>query len=289
MRKIDEWTITQAVLDAQKECPSPRLKTIVTSLVSHLHAFAREVKLTEQEWHSGIQFLTDAGHITDDKRQEFILLSDTLGLSTLVTAQNTIKPSGFTESTVFGPFFVANAPEFPNGADIANGAPGEPCFVSGTVRGEAGDAIAGAGISVWQSDEDGFYDVQRPEVTQAQGRGNLRCREDGSFDFKSIIAAPYPIPTDGPVGKMLMALGRHPWRPAHLHFKIAAPGYEDLITHIFRADGPYLDSDAVFGVRSSLIVDWKRHAPGAAPDGSMSVVAYYTVHYNFVLYPKKRP
>jgi hydroxyquinol 1,2-dioxygenase len=282
---IDEWTITQAVLDAQKDCRNPRLSAILASLVTHLHAFAREVNLTEQEWHAGIQFLTDAGHITDDKRQEFILLSDTLGLSTLVTAQNNVKPSGFTESTVFGPFFVADAPEYLNGADIANGAQGEPCFVSGTVRGKNGEAISGACISVWQSDENGFYDVQRPELTQAQGRGNLRSLEDGSFHFKSILAAPYPIPYDGPVGKMLAALGRHPWRPAHLHFKITAPGYDPLITHIFRADGPYLDSDAVFGVRSSLIADWERHEPGVAPDGSTSLVTYYTLHYHFTLHP----
>ncbi len=285
MVNIDEWTITKAVLGAQESCTDPRLRAILDSLVTHLHDFAREVRLTEAEWRAGIQFLTEVGRITDDKRQEFILLSDTLGLSTLVTAQNNCKPESFTESTVFGPFFVDDAPQYDNGDDIANGAPGEPCFVSGTVKGNEGEAIAGAHIAVWQSDEDGFYDVQRPELQHLRARGSLRSLSDGRFYFKSIVAAPYPIPSDGPVGKMLAAVGRHPWRPAHLHFMISAPGYEPLITHIFRAKGPYLDSDAVFGVRSSLIADWERHGAGSGPaDGTPSSAPFYTLQYDFKLF-----
>jgi hydroxyquinol 1,2-dioxygenase len=285
MVNIDEWTITEAVLEAQNGCVHPRLKTILDSLVTHLHDFAREVQLTESEWRTGIQFLTEVGRFTDAKRQEFILLSDTLGLSTLVTAQNNCKPEGFTESTVFGPFFVDNAPQYKNGDDIANGARGEPCFVDGTVKSNEGEAIAGAQISVWQSDEEGFYDVQRSDLKHFQGRGNLRSLDDGRFYFSSVVAAPYPIPNDGPVGQMLNAVGRHPWRPAHLHFMINAPGYEPLITHIFRSGGPYLDSDAVFGVRSSLIADWVRHEAGSAlADGTPARIPFYTLHFDFRLF-----
>lgn len=286
MENIDEWTITKAVLAAQGDCTNHRLKEVLGSLVRHLHDFAREVQLTEEEWFEGISFLTDVGHITDSRRQEFILLSDTLGLSTLVTAQNHAKPSGCTEATVFGPFFVEGAPDYENGGDIANGTQGEPCFVSGTIRGLDDQRIAGAEISVWQSDDEGVYDVQRPGLDQHQARGNLRSLEDGRFYFKSILAVPYPIPHDGPVGRMLHALGRHPWRPAHLHFMVKAPGYETLITHVFRAGGQYLDSDAVFGVRSSLVAEWVRHEAGRAPDGTQMAVPFYTLQYDFVLNPE---
>lgn len=283
MIDIDEWTITGAVLKAQGGASNARLKTVMDSLVRHLHDFARELQLTEDEWSSGIDFLTRVGKITDDKRQEFILLSDVLGLSTLVTAQCNRRPTGCTEATVFGPFFVPNAPKYDNGDDISNGATGEPCFVSGTVRGISGEPIANARMDVWQSDAEGSYNVQRPELDHAQGRGHLASQHDGRYHFKSIVAAPYPIPHDGPVGQMLDELGRHPWRPAHLHFMIQAPGYQTLITHVFRSGGTYLESDAVFGVRSSLIADWKRHVPGMAPDGTRMEVPFYTLEYDFVL------
>jgi hydroxyquinol 1,2-dioxygenase len=280
MRNIDERTITDAVLAYQQHCPSPRLKEIMDSLVRHLHNFAREVHLTEEEWFEGIRFLTRTGHITDDKRQEFILLSDVLGLSMLVTAQNNVKPAACTESTVFGPFFVAGAPRVENGADIANGAKGPPCIVHGQVRSVDGKPVAGAVIDVWQSDQEGFYDVQIPGDHGHQARAQLVTDADGRFHFRSILAHGYPIPHDGPVGQLLQALGRHPWRPAHLHFLIEAPGYERLITHVFRAGDKYLDSDAVFGVRSSLIADWPRHEADKT-----SAVPYYTLDYDFVLNP----
>jgi hydroxyquinol 1,2-dioxygenase len=293
MRNINEDTITQAVLASMDERCDGRLRTIITSLVQHLHSFARDIKLTEAEWSKAIQFLTETGHITDDKRQEFILLSDTLGLSMLVMAQSNWKPAECTEATVFGPFYVEGVPEYENGADIANGARGEPCFVSGQIRGIDGTPIAGAQIDVWQSDEDGYYDVQRPSEGPAsaihQARGRLRSGPDGRFHFRSILAQAYPIPHDGPVGRMLEALGRHPWRPAHLHFKIEAHGYETLITHLFRAGDRYLDSDAVFGVRSTLIADWIQHDAGVAPDGSTMKNAFYTIGYDFVLNSKERP
>jgi len=274
VRNLNEDTITDAVLARHANAANPRLKTIMTSLVKHLHAFAREVELTEPEWFEGIEFLTRCGHITDEQRQEFILLSDVLGLSMLTVAMNNDKPQGCTEATVFGPFHVEGSPRYELGADIANGARGIPCEVRGSVRGLRGEPIAGATLDVWQSDEDGLYDVQHADIDRAQARGILVSDVDGRYRFRSILAVPYAIPHDGPVGDLLKAAGRHPWRPAHLHFMIKAPGYETLITHVFRSDDPYLDSDAVFGVRQSLIAEWKEQ-----PDGS------YLVEYDFVLNP----
>jgi len=291
VRNINEDTITQAVLASITGCKNDRLSQIMTSLVQHLHSFAREVNLTEKEWFQGIQFLTATGHITDDVRQEFILLSDVLGLSTLVTSQNNIKPAGCTEATVFGPFFVEDAPNYALGDDMSNGAGGEPCFVSGNVTDPEGNGLAGVSMDVWQSDEDGFYDVQLTPNSAGQhehrARGRFVSDANGQFHFRSILAQPYPIPHDGPVGKMLDALGRHPWRPAHLHFMLVAPGFERLITHVFRDQDKYLDSDAVFGVRSTLISEWVRHEAGTAPDGSRMERPFYTLHYDFVLNPAK--
>ena len=274
MRNLDPDTLTDAVLARHANAASPRMKTIMTSLVKHLHAFAREVELSEQEWSEGIEFLTRCGHLSDDRRQEFILLSDVLGLSMLTVAINNDKPPGCTEATVFGPFHVEGAPRYELGADIANGARGIPCEVRGSVRGLGGEPIAGARLDVWQSDQEGLYDVQHAGIDRAQARGLLNADGESRYRFRSILAMPYAIPHDGPVGDLLKAAGRHPWRPAHLHFKIEAPGYETLITHVFRSDDPYLDSDAVFGVRESLIADWKHQ-----PDGS------YLVEYDFVLNP----
>jgi hydroxyquinol 1,2-dioxygenase len=274
VRNLTQDNITQAVIARFAETPDARLKEIMTSLVQHLHAFAREVKLTEDEWFKGIDFLTRVGHKTDDKRQEFILLSDTLGLSMLTVAMNNEKPAGCSEATVFGPFYVEGAPRYELGADVSNGAVGEPCLVRGHVRGIDGEPVPGAEIHVWQADAEGKYDVQRPELKEPQARGTLNADAEGRYWFRSILAEDYPIPVDGPVGDMLRATKRHPWRPAHLHFMIEAPGYETLITHVFRNGDPYLDSDAVFGVRQSLIADWAKQ-----PDGT------YLVEYDFVLNP----
>ena len=272
MRNLNQDTITQAVIARFAETPDPRLKEIMTSLVQHLHAFAREVKLTEGEWLQGIQFLTATGQKCDDKRQEFILLSDTLGLSMLTVAMNNDKPQGCTEATVFGPFHVEGAPHYEHGDDVANGASGEPCVVRGSVQGLDGQPVAGAVIDVWQSDAKGNYDVQYAELDHAQGRGVLHSGPDGKFHFRTIVAEAYTIPADGPVGDMLRATKRHPWRPAHLHFMIKAEGYETLVTHVFRNGDQWLDSDAVFGVRQSLVADWVQQ-----PDGS------YCLDFDFVL------
>lgn len=272
MRNLNQHNITDAVLASFGNTPDPRLKEIVTSLVKHLHNFARDVKLTEEEWFQGIQYLTATGHKCTGTRQEFILLSDVLGLSMLTIAMNQDKPAGCTEATVFGPFFLEEAPRFALGEDVSNGAKGAPCWVEGRILGMDGEPIPNATINVWQADDDGLYDVQYENLGHSQARGILKSNDEGRYYFKTIVAEPYPIPTDGPVGTLLNATKRHPWRPAHLHFMVEAPGYQRLITHVFRDKDGYLDSDAVFGVRQSLIADWVQ-----LPDGS------YRMDYDFIL------
>jgi len=259
MRDFNEHTATAAVLERMSGCEDARLKLIMTSVVTHLHAVVREVEPTTDEWMAAIRFLTETGQKCDDKRQEYILLSDTLGVSMLVDAINHRKPSGATESTVLGPFFVAGAPRKEMGDTISRDGSGEPVYVSGRVLGQTGRPIAGATLDVWQTSSDGYYDIQDPRQTGV----NLRCLfttgADGRFFFRTVKPSSYPIPTDGPVGKMLLALGRHPMRPAHIHFIVAAPGFEPVTTHMFVAGDEYLDSDAVFGVKHSLIVDFVAH------------------------------
>jgi hydroxyquinol 1,2-dioxygenase len=282
MRDFDESDITAEVLKRNSGASNDRLRSVMEGLVRHLHAFARETQLTEEEWLVGIQFLTRVGQMCSATRQEFILLSDTLGLSMLVDAINNRQPRGCTQSTVLGPFHVDDAKAYPNGADIANGAKGEPCLVRGTIRSSRGTPIGGAVVDVWQADADGYYDVQY-SAAERRARGVFRSNADGRFWFWSILASKYPIPHDGPVGEMLAALNRHPWRPAHLHFLIEAQGFRKLVTHVFRAGDPYLESDAVVAVKTSLIADWKRHEPGTAPDGSRRQTPFYTLDFDFVL------
>jgi hydroxyquinol 1,2-dioxygenase len=238
MRNLDEDNITRAVLAMNAGVTDARLGQVMTSLVQHLHAFARETLLTEAEWFAGIRFLTEVGDITTDVRQEFILLSDTLGLSMLVTALNNKKPRDCTEATVFGPFHVEGSPLYALGGDISSGATGVPCFVQGSVVGLAGEPASGAELQVWQADADGLYDVQYEAGADGRhehrARGTLYADAQVRFHFRTVRPEAYPIPHNGPVGRMLEALGRHPWRPAHLHFMITAPGYERLITHVFR-------------------------------------------------------
>ncbi len=272
MRNLNQHNITDAVLASFANTPDPRLKEIISSLIKHLHDFARDVKLTEEEWFQGIQYLTATGHKCTGTRQEFILLSDVLGLSMLTIAMNQDKPAGCTEATVFGPFFLEEAPRYELGADVSNGAKGAPCWVEGRILGLGGEPIPNATINVWQADDDGLYDVQYEDRSHPQARGILKSDAEGRYHFKTIVAEPYPIPTDGPVGVLLNATKRHPWRPAHLHFMVEAPGYQRLITHVFRDKDGYLDSDAVFGVRQSLIADWVQQADGS-----------YRMDYDFIL------
>lgn len=281
---VGEAAVTAEVLATFSGAAAPRYTEVMQSLVRHLHGFARDVRLTAAEWQQGIDFLTRTGHITDDRRQEFILLSDVLGLSMLTVAINAPASAGATESTVVGPFFVDASPEVPLGGDITGEAKGRPCYVSGTVRGTGGEPVPGARIEVWESDEDGFYDVQYPDG-RIGGRGWLRSAPDGEYRFWSVRPAPYPIPDDGPVGDLLAAAGRGPMRPAHLHFKVEAPGYRTLITHIFVAGDPYLDRDAVFGVKESLITDFAEHPPGPGPDGRPLDEPWTSVEFDIVLAP----
>lgn len=271
IRNFNEDTLTEAVLARLAGTPDARLKVVMESLVRHLHAFVREVRPTPEEWFEGISFLTRTGHLCDDKRQEFILMSDTLGVSMLVDAINFSKTGGATENTVLGPFFVEDAPEMRMGDNIVKaGTPGDPCAVSGSVASTDGTPLANAIIDVWEAGGDGFYDVQKPDGTNLRAR--FRTGADGKFDFRCVRPVSYPVPHDGPVGKMLAATGRHPMRPGHLHFVIEAPGFEKLVTHLFVRGDEFLDSDAVFGVKDSLIVDFSRDAKGE-----------FSVHYDFVL------
>ena len=262
MKPAPSDALVQQVIERFGNTPDARLRDIMGSLVRHLHAFIQETRLTDSEWMQGIEFLTAVGQKCDDKRQEFILLSDVLGASMQVVAVQGDRAPVCTESTVFGPFHVEGAPRIAHGGDIANGATGTPCVVRGAVRSASGQAIAGATVDVWQSDDEGLYDVQRPGLPSAQGRGVLTSDEAGAFWFRSVVPVPYPIPTDGPVGTLLNATRRSPWRPAHLHFRIQAPGYETLITHVFRSGDPNLDTDPVFGVRPSLVAHWPATADG---------------------------
>jgi hydroxyquinol 1,2-dioxygenase len=286
-RNLADEQLTRAVLDSFRSARSQRLRELAEGLVRHLHKFVEEAQLTEDEWLQGIEFLTRAGHITDEKRQEFILLSDVLGVSMLVVGVNNRKPPGATQATVLGPFFVTGSPRFENGDDLGRGAPGDPCLMLGRVLDTAGQPIAGARIEVWQADDDGFYDVQYDDLDEARGRGHLYSAHDGRWWFWSVRPQPYPIPTDGPVGDLLVAAGRSPMRPAHVHFMVSADGYEPLITHLFAAGDEHLDADAVFGVKSELIAEFERCEPGLAPDGSRRATPFYVAEYDLVLAPAR--
>jgi hydroxyquinol 1,2-dioxygenase len=265
------------------EAADPRFKQIMTSLIRQVHDFVRDVKLIEEEWFAGIQFLTATGQKCDEKRQEFILLSDTLGVSMLVDMLNHHKTTGATESTVLGPFYVPGASELPNGANLAEGLPGDPTLFSGRVLTTDGKPLSGALVDVWHADAEGFYDVQRPQLKGMQLRGKFHTDAQGRFWFWTVRPTEYPVPTDGPVGQMLLKMGRHAYRPAHIHTIVSAPGYEPVTTHVFAAGDRYLNSDAVFGVKNSLIVDFVQNAPGTAPDGKKLDRPYFTVQYDFGL------
>lgn len=240
-----------------------RLRTVMAALVSHLHAFAKDVELSQEEWRLAVQFLTATGQICSDERQEFILLSDILGFSMLVDAISHRHPDGATESTVMGPFHVANAPERQMGDNICLDGKGESCMFEGRVLDLDGAPIEGARIDVWSDNAEGFYDVQQPDIQPKwNNRGIFTTGADGHYSFHGIKPVSYPIPDDGPVGKLLGLLGRHPFRPAHMHFYISAPGHEDLITHTFVSDDKYLASDAVFGVKKSLIAPFEPVSDG---------------------------
>jgi hydroxyquinol 1,2-dioxygenase len=259
--------ITAAVLASFEGCEDERLRTLMRAFVSHLHAFAVEVGLTGAEWEQAIRILTETGHITDERRQEFVLWSDSLGLSMLVDALANPLPPGATESTVLGPFYVPGAPLREYGANLAEEAAGEPAWVHGFIRDTDGNGIAGAELDVWQNGDDRLYAVQNPEGPEDHLRGRFLTREDGSYAFLAVRPVPYTIPDDGPVGRMLEATGRHPWRPAHIHLIVRAPGHHTVVTHIFEGTSDYLDSDAVFAVKPSLVREFTHRSGGDAPPG----------------------
>ena len=278
-----ETRLTGAVIARLSPDTEPRFRRAMTSLIRHLHDFVREVKLTEEEWFEGIKFLTATGQKCDDKRQEFILMSDVLGVSMLVDAINHRSSGGTTETTVLGPFFVHGAPEIENGGDMAAGWMGEPTYVSGRVLSTDGKPIAGALLDLWQSNSEGSYDVQLADTGGKQLRAKLRADSDGRFRLRTILPTSYPVPTDGPMGLVLERMGRHPMRPAHLHFMVSAPGYETVVTHLFVKGDPYLESDAVFGVKDSLVVEFKRCDSQAEAQQLGLKAPFYRASYDFVL------
>jgi hydroxyquinol 1,2-dioxygenase len=283
MRDFDENSITDAVLQRLAGAEDPRLRQVAQSLVKHLHGFVRDVEPSFEEWQAAISFLTRIGQMCDGKRQEFILLSDTLGVSMLVDAINHRMPAGATPTTVLGPFYVEGAPELPLGAEVARAMKGEALHVSGRVSTASGGPIAGAIVDIWHSDEDGYYDVQRADQPDANLRARFRTDAEGRFHFWTLTPTSYPVPDDGPVGELLRATGRHPMRPAHVHFMIAAPGHETLVTHVFVAGDPYLDSDAVFGVKQELIAEFTQYPPGEGPDGKVMNATWRKLEYDFAL------
>jgi hydroxyquinol 1,2-dioxygenase len=250
-------TVTDEAVASLEGTADPRLRELLTGLIRHLHAFARETRLTQAEWERAIGFLTETGKMCTDTRQEFILLSDVLGLSMLVETINGDHAAGSTESTVLGPFHMTESPVRQLGANIDLVGGGEPCVVSGRIVSDDGTPLPGALLDVWQADGNGFYDVQQPDVQPpGNGRGLFTADAEGRFWFRTCVPSPYPIPTDGPVGELLKATGRHPYRPAHIHFIATAEGHTPVTTHIFVAGSDYLDSDAVFAVKQSLVEDF---------------------------------
>ena len=277
--------LTDVAVEAYtKNAVSPRHGEIFSALIKHLHAFAKEVDLTEAEWLEGIQFLTETGKKCDDKRQEFILLSDTLGLSMVVDAINHPKGGKGTESTVLGPFYVAGAPEVESGSNIIKrDIGGERVLVTGTVSDADGKPLKGATLDVWQTANNQLYDVQDPDAPEWNLRAKIKAKDNGEFSFVSEKPTSYPVPTDGPVGKLLAAAGRHAYRPAHLHFMVAAPGHETLTTHIFVDGDEYLDSDAVFATKADLVAKFEPSTDKKLAAEYNLPVPFSRVHYDFGL------
>ncbi|TXR57627.1 hydroxyquinol 1,2-dioxygenase [Quadrisphaera setariae] len=285
-QRAREEELVERVVASFAATPDPRLRHVLEELVRHLHGFVRSVRLTEEEWSAAVAFLTRTGHTTSGTRQEFVLLSDVLGLSMQTVAVNNEAYRSATEATVFGPFFVDEAPEVEQGGDIGGGAPGEPAWVHGTVADVEGRPVPGARIEVWEADEEGLYDVQHDDG-RTYGRGRLVADEAGGYRFWGLFPTPYPIPDDGPVGDLLAATGRSPLRAAHLHFMVSAPGHRTLVTHIFVRGDELLERDSVFGVKESLVVDWEHHPAGApAPDGrELGGRGWASARFDIVLAP----
>jgi hydroxyquinol 1,2-dioxygenase len=273
---------TKSVLKRWEDIPDPRLREVMQAAIKHLHAFVSEVQPSGAEWFKAIQFLTAIGHKCDDKRQEFILASDVMGVSMLIDDINNRRVAGATPSTVEGPFHIPDAPEVADGGDMAKGAPGIPCFVTGTVRGLNGEPVAGAVLDLWQTDGEGLYEEQR-RTAEPWMRGIYRSKADGSYTIRTVAPISYTIPMDGPIGEFFSHTNMSHMRPAHIHFAISAPGYHGVVTHLFQAGDKYIENDVVYGVKAPLVVEFVKRPAGKAPNGETIDTPFYEVKYDFVL------
>jgi hydroxyquinol 1,2-dioxygenase len=285
MQLVTEDNITELAKERWGTAHDERSRQLLTALVQHLHDFAREVRLTEDEWMAAVQWLTRTGQISDEKREEFILASDVLGLSMLVVQMNHRFDPAATPATVLGPFHIDGSPELDYAADMSEGLPGVPLYISGTVRSLDGTPVPKAVLDVWQADEDGAYEAQLV-VEEARLRARYTTREDGSYCIRTIAPKGYSIPMDGPVGDLIRQTEISHFRPAHVHFLLNVPGYRPLITHLFQEGAEFLDSDVVFGTKQELVVGYEHHEPGPTPDGGSSDVPWASATYDFVLQPQ---
>ncbi|MFF2519639.1 dioxygenase [Streptomyces sp. NPDC058086] len=285
MRDLTSDTITEAVISTMRDTKDARVAEILESLVRHLHAFVRDVELTEEEWAQGVDFLTRTGQTCTPTRQEFILLSDVLGVTMLVDALSNRRPANATQNSVLGPFFREDRPQHADAADISGGLPGTPLFFEGRVVNREGAPVTGAGVDVWHSDSEGHYDVDVPGQVDPAMRALFRTDETGHFSFRSIRPSSYPIPGDGPVGELLNATSRSPMRPAHVHLLIDAPGFQRVTSMLFPSDDPYLDTDPVFGVKESLVESYDTYVADAGPCSGLTDVPYTLLRHTFVLEP----
>lgn len=279
-------SITQQAVARWNTTHDPRLRELITKLIPHVHAYAKEVGLTHAEWINGLNFLADVGKWTSDARGENILLSDVMGLSMLTVMINDKLPKGATPHTVLGPFYVDDSPQLESGGDMAEGVAGEPCFMTGRVLNLKGEPIAGAVLDMWQADEAGIYEVQLQEKSGPYLRGVYHSGPDGRYLVKTIAPLGYSIPMDGPVGDLMRMTDISHFRPAHIHFIMSAPGYQKIITHLFKRGTEYLENDVVYGVKSELITDFKKNPPGVAPNGEKVDTPFWTIEYDFVLAPE---
>jgi hydroxyquinol 1,2-dioxygenase len=283
---VTEDNITDLAAERWQTAHDPRLAELMAALVRHLHAFAREVRLTPAEWMAAIQWLNRTGQISNEKREEFILASDVLGLSMLVVQMNNPFDSAATPATVLGPFYIDGSPALEFGADMSQGLPGTPLVIHGLVKDVAGNPVPGAVLDVWQADDDGLYESQYSDIDEARLRGKFTSREDGSYCVRTVAPLGYSIPVDGPVGALIKKTDISHFRPAHVHFLLDVPGYERLITHLFQEGADYLDSDVVFGVKEPLIIKFEPREPGTTPDGGHSDEPWFEAGYDIVLQPK---
>ncbi|MET8854378.1 dioxygenase [Amycolatopsis sp. NPDC004625] len=285
MQLVTEDNITELAAQRWASAHDPRTAEVLTALVRHLHAFAREVRLSETEWMAAVRWLTETGQISNEKREEFILASDVLGLSMLVVQMNHAFDAKATPATVLGPFHIDGSPEKEFGGDMSDGLPGTPLYITGAVRDLDGSPVTGAILDVWQADEEGAYESQIPDIDEARLRAKYATRDDGSYCLRTIAPKGYSIPMDGPVGELIRGTDISHFRPAHVHFLINAAGYEPLITHLFQEGAQYLDSDVVFGTKQELVVSFEEREPGPTPDGGESAQPWLEARYDFVLQP----